>query len=210
MKKNSLLATRPNDDLTTRFISAWADSVISFAEKQGSRVFDLAGEKASKNYFESMIEKHDPDLIFLNGHGSEKLVTGQNQEVIIESGVNDSLLKGKITYALSCKSAKTLGIESVKNGATAYIGYKDDFIFQYSKDKISKPKTDKTAALFLEPSNQIAISLLKGHKAADAEKRGKNAFLRNIKKLITSQTPQDDGSNLRYLVWDMQNLACCE
>lgn len=210
MRKSSLLVTRPNYDLTTRYISAWAESVIDFAKKQSIHLFDLAGEKAKQDIFKSMIKKNNPDIVFLNGHGSEKMVTGQDQEIIIESGVNENLLKGKITYALSCKSAKVLGVESVKNGATAYIGYKDDFIFQYSKDKISKPKNDKTVALFLEPSNQIVISLLKGHKAIDAEKRGKNAFLKNIRKLITSQTPQDDGTNLRYLVWDMQNLVCCE
>ena len=210
MRKSSLLVTRPNYDLTTRFISAWAESVIDFAKKQANSLFDLVGEKARRNIFESMIRKHNPDIVFLNGHGGEKLVTGQDEEIIIESGVNDNLLKDRITYALSCKSAKVLGVESVKNGATAYIGYKDDFIFQYSKDKISKPKSDKTAALFLEPSNQIVISLLKGHEAIDAERRGKDAFLKNIRKLITSQTPQDDGTNLRYLVWDMQNLVCRE
>ena len=129
MRKSSLLVTRPNYDLTTRFISAWAESVIDFAKKQANSLFDLVGEKARRNIFESMIRKHNPDIVFLNGHGGEKLVTGQDEEIIIESGVNDNLLKDRITYALSCKSAKVLGVESVKNGATAYIGYKDDFIF---------------------------------------------------------------------------------
>lgn len=200
MAKISLLVTRPNYDLTTRYISAWAEIVLDFATGHGNAVFDLAKKKAQRGVFESMIKKNNPDLVFLNGHGSDDAVLGQDDKPLLQVGVNQSLLKDKVIYALSCKSASVLGNESIRAGAKAYIGYKDDFIFQYSSDKIARPKEDKTAALFLEPSNQVVISLLKGHGANDATHRSQGVFLKNIRRFISSQTPQ--------LVWNMQNLVC--
>lgn len=208
MARISLLITRPNYDLTTRYISAWAEIILDFAEKHGNIVFDLVKKKALRDVFESMMQKHNPDVVFLNGHGNDKAVMGQDDKPLLQVGVNQTLLKDKVAYALSCKSASILGTESVSAGAKAYIGYKDDFIFQYSSDKISRPREDKTASLFLEPSNQVVISLLKDHDAKDATRRGKEAFLRNIRKFLSSQTPQDDIATLRYLVWNMQNLVC--
>lgn len=210
MAKTSLLATRPNHDITTRYISAWAEAVLDFAKWRGHVVFDLSKKKARRGMFESMLRKHDPDIVFLNGHGNKSSVFGYDDEPLLEAGVNQIILRGRVAYALSCQSASNLGIESVRAGAAAYIGYKDDFIFQYSSERISRPKDDKTAGFFLEPSNQVVISLLKGHDARDATERGREYFLRNIQKFISSQTPQDDVATLRYLVWDMQKLVCHE
>lgn len=208
MDKISLLATRPSHDLTTRYISAWAGIVLDFAQKHGNKFFDLPKKKAVRSMFESMMKKHNPDVVFLSGHGSDSSVMGHDNEPLVVVGSNQDLLKDKITYAVSCKSASILGVESVRIGAKAYIGYKDDFIFQYSSDRTTRPKEDKTAALFLEPSNQIIVSLLKGHDAEDSKNRGKQTFLKNIRKFISSQAPQDDVATLRYLVWNMQNLVC--
>jgi hypothetical protein len=208
MEQNSLLVTRPNYDITTRIISAFAEEVLEFANSKGIKVFDLADTDANKAKFESMIKKHNPKLVFINGHGSETLVTGQDQEVLLEAGVNEEIMKGKTIYALSCRSASILGLESIKSGAKAYIGYRDDFIFQYSVEKMSRPKEDKTAALFIKPSNQIVISLLKGHTAMEAKENGREYIIRNIKELISSKTSSDSSVTLRYLVWNLQNLIC--
>ena len=208
MEQNSLLVTRPNYDITTRIISAFAEEVLEFANSKGTKVFDLANTDANKAKFESMIKKHNPRMVFINGHGSETLVTGQDQEVLLEVGINEGIMKDKIIYALSCRAASILGPESVKAGAKAYIGYKDDFIFQYSVEKMSRPKEDKTAAIFIKPSNQIVISLLKGHTAMEAKENGREYIIRNIKELISSKTPQESSVTLRYLVWNLQNLVC--
>ena len=208
MAKISLLATRPNHDLTTRYISAWAEDVLAFGTQHGHTVFDLASQRANRKTWESMMEKNNPNIVFLNGHGNDKEVTGQDNETLVATGDNETIFKNKIVYALSCKSAKVLGVDSVRAGAKAYIGYQDDFIFYHSLDRVTRPKEDKTAALFLEPSNQVAVSLLKGHGADEAKQRGKESFVRNMRKFMTSQTPQSDTSVLTYLFWNMQNLVC--
>ncbi len=109
----SLLVTRPNFDLTTRYISAWAEKVIEFAKLKNKKVFDLAKSRANLKEFESVIRKQDPGLIFLNGHGNENQVTGQNNQVLLALGNNEDLLKNKSVYALSCRSGKSLGPGSI-------------------------------------------------------------------------------------------------
>jgi hypothetical protein len=141
---------------------------------------------------ESMLAKQTPDVVFLNGHGSEEAVTGHNGEVILRAGENEYRLSEKIVYALSCRSASVLGVWSVEKGTRAYIGYTEDFIFMYTSEKRTRPEEDKTAALFLEPSNQVPLTLIKGNSASSAHQSAKKAFARNIQKPLTSQTSRDD------------------
>ena len=207
MNKIILLVTRPNYDYTTRYISAWAQKIIDLAKSKGSVVLDLDKERACKKEFESMIQKRNPSVIFLNGHGNDDLLTGQDGAVMLQAGENEHILEGTITYALSCRSAKVLGKQSVASGARAYIGYEEDFTFMYESEKRTRPDEDTIAALFLDPSNQVIISLLKGHDVNSAYINAKNAFFRNIQKSLTSESSSDDSSNIRYLLWDMQNLV---
>lgn len=207
MIPTTLLVTRPEYDYTTRYISAWAGIIIDFASNRNHLILDLKKERALRIYVESMLKKQKPSLIFLNGHGNEQSVTGQDGEVLIEADGNEGLLKEKVIYALSCRSAKILGPKSVVKGAHAYIGYEEDFIFMFSNEKRTKPIEDKTAELFLAPSNQVIISLLKGHKVSEAHATAKKHFIRNIQKLLTSSSEKSDSSAVRYLIWDMRSLV---
>ncbi len=207
MSKN-VLVTRPEYDYTTRYISAWSKKVIVFARSKGDLVIDLFQKRATKKEFESIIHKKNPSLVIINGHGNDRLICGQDGRVLIEAGVNDDILKSRIVYALSCRSAKILGSKSIGSGVLAYIGYVEDFIFMYSNEKRGRPIEDKTAELFLKPSNQVAISLLKGHTAGEAHQSSKEFFLRNMRKLLTSESSSIDSSALRYLFWNMQHQVC--
>ena len=203
-----VLITRPEYDYTTRYISAWAKKVIDFAKLKGILLFDLLQTRATKKELESILHKKDPRFVVINGHGNDILVCGQDGEVLIEAGVNENILRSRIVYALSCRSAKVLGFKSIENGALAYIGYTEDFIFMYSNEKRGHPLDDKTAELFLGPSNQVVISLLKGHTAGEAQQNSRKSFLRNMQKLLTSESSLEDSSTLRYLFWDMQHQVC--
>jgi len=207
---NSLLATRPNFDLTTRYISAWAEEIIKIAKSKNKQVFDLSKKRANRKEFESMVRKHNPDLVFLNGHGNETQVAGQNDEILLSLKGSRSLLKNKTIYALSCKSGKVLGPESVKSGANSYIGYTEDFIFLYDEKMINRPKEDKTAEMFLEPSNQVMVSLLKDHSAKEAHENSKQSFIKRIRKMLSSQSTRIESSAVRYLIWNMQYQVCYE
>lgn len=203
-----MLVTRPNSDRTTRYISEWAKKVISFAEQNGCDVLDLEGKRANRKEFESMIRKHGPAFLFLNGHGNSHAVTGQNEESLVQAEVNEESLKGAVTYALSCSSGSVLGPKAVQAGARAYIGYREEFIFLFDELRRTRPAQDGLAAHFCEASNQVAISLLKGHTAKEAHENSKQAFARGIRKLLTSQATGQESAAIRYLFWDLQHQVC--
>jgi len=203
-----LLITRPNHDITTNYLYYWSQKIIDEADKKGVKTVDLRGRRANKKEFTSVINKIRPRLIVLNGHGDNKSVTGFDNEVLIEVGNNEKLLERKIAYAVSCSSAKTLGSKCIDFGTDTYIGYTDDFVFMINETKITKPLEDKTAQLFLEPSNKIAISLLKGNSSGNSYKKSQEVFRRNITHLLTSESSQEGKEALPYLLWDMRHQVC--
>lgn len=202
-----LLITRPEHDDTTHYLSHWSKYAIEIAEQKGLFVFDLWREKANKKKTEGILRSQNPSLVIFNGHGKEDCICGHKNEPLITAKENATLLKEKIIYAISCKSAKILGPESIKNGVRAYIGYEEDFIFFYESKKITDPLTDATAALFLEPSREVMIALIKGNTVEEAEKKAKQLLKENIQKLLTSEATKEEASMVRYLWWDMKCLV---
>jgi hypothetical protein len=202
----SLLITRPEHDLTTRYLSKWSDEIVSEAEAKHFEVIDLKGEKANRERFIGTLEKKSSDFVFMNGHGNADIVGGHENAPLLEA--SDTGVKDKIVYARACKSAKRLGPQAVENGATAYVGYDEDFIFMYETAEIGRPLQDKTAALFLEPSNQLALSILKGHSIEEADKRSKEKYIKNIRALFFQKLTDDDQQVIRLLAWDMQHQVC--
>ena len=204
-----LLLTRPDHDYATRYLSAWAEKFFNLAEEKRYSIIDLRRERANRKEFESVLRKRNPCFVVINGHGDDNLVAGYENEPLLKAQTSSSLLKGKITYAISCRSALVLGEEAGQYKDTAYIGYKDDFILLYLEKYRTRPTEDNLAGLFLEPSNLVATTLLKGHTAKESVLRARQEFLRNIQKLLTSKTTTDDSSAIRYLVWDMKHLTLC-
>lgn len=208
MNNFSILVTRPKNDLTTTYLFYWAGLVIEEAKKKGCRILDLREKRANKKEFCGIINKTKPELLFLNGHGNRNLITGHDQEILIQSNVNEDITKDSVVYALSCRVAETLGVKCVKKGARAFIGYKNDFIFLTEQAFITHPLDDQTAALFLEPSNLIVTSLIKGHSAGNSHNRSQQEYKKSIRKLVTSESLQEDKSSLRFLIWDMEAQIC--
>ncbi|NQU83095.1 MAG: hypothetical protein HQ536_00125 [Parcubacteria group bacterium] len=209
MSKIFLIA-RPNHDTTTRYLSAWSEKIIELANKKGIQILDLKKDKANVKELESRISKMQPLFIVFNGHGSSDCITGHDNKDLIRVGDNEELLDGKMIYTVSCKSAMQLGPKSIKAGALSYIGYIEDFVFFYDYSKLAHPLEDKIAKLFLEPSNQVAISLIKGNTAGEASRRSKEFSKRNIQKLLTSESSGDKESIQRaqFLWWNMESQVC--
>ncbi|MFA4954619.1 MAG: hypothetical protein WC641_04870 [Patescibacteria group bacterium] len=145
-----MLVTRPNYDSATRYLSAWSLFLIEEAKRKGLVVMDLADQKARRIDLEGRLRKTSPDLVILNGHGSDDCVTGQDGEILIKAQDNASLLKGKITYAVSCNSAAILGEEVGTYTDTTYIGYEKEFAMFQSRDHLSRPLEDPFAKPFME------------------------------------------------------------
>jgi len=203
-----ILITQPTSDYTTRYISAWANFVIDLAKKRKIDVVCLKGKRANRKEFQSVVIKTKPRFLFLNGHGNEKVVAGQDNEILVEMSNEKRILKEKIVYALACSSAKILGRKSVKDGADAYLGYDEDFIFFYDEKCRTSPINDLTAKLFLDPSNAIPISLLKGSSVGKAYENSQSMYKKVIIQMLDSQSSSEKRTYLKYLIWDMTNQVC--
>ena len=200
---NSILFTRPEHDPTTHYLSHWCKESIILAESKGVKVLDLNREKATKIEVENRLTKFSPKLVVLNGHGNENTVTGHKNEPLITINDNEKLLKDKIVYAISCRSAKNLGPKSVSAGAINYSGYDDDFVFIYEPENFSRPLLDNTAKMFLEHSQIYVESLIKGNTIDEALKRSKQ----NLKDNFVKALSENNTNTLRFLWWDLKHLV---
>lgn len=203
-----IIVTRPEHDLTTKYISLWAEEIINLARKKGIKVVDLKRDKANKLELSGRIKKLSPRALFINGHGNESCVTGHDNEVLIQDGDNQDLLKGKIIYAVSCKSGDVLGRSASELKGTVYIGYKDDFVFVTDQEHNFRPLLDPKARPFMDASNQVMISLLKGNKAKEASRKSIKKFHDNCQSLLTSNADVDSLTAAQFLWWNARNQVC--
>ena len=196
----TVLITRPNYDVTTNYFHQWSEEVIRLAVTRKHKVLDLDGKKSNRETFESYAKKHKPDFFFFNGHGSDTILAGFNNEPILTAGDNDSICSQSIVYIRSCSGAQVLGVYLVKQGTKAFIGYVNKFGFMRLVEKESRPLSDPLARLFLAPSNIVATTLLKGHPASEAHQRSLREMKKNLRKLLSSENPLSDSTGA-VLLW---------
>lgn len=209
MNLPSALVTCPDFDLMTRYLSAWAHMLVEEFGAKGHEIYELKESQVTKKKFRGMLAKTKPSVLFINGHGNARQVAGQDQEIILDES-SAALLAGTKVYAVSCQSAKILGKTAVQRGAKAYIGYSEDFILVSQPNKMRRPTEDSTAALFLEPSNHIIRSVLKGHGAQAAAEKGRQAYTKSISTALNSDVQSDNDKYIPFLLWNRQWLVAHE
>jgi hypothetical protein len=187
----SLLITRPNHDHPTNYLYIWSEAVIKEAEEKRFDVYDLSGKKANKKTFDSYVKLQKPGIIFLNGHGDGNSITGYDNEILLKVG-DSKILDENIVYSRSCEAAINLGKELVSKGARAFVGYFRKFNVGYTPSKIFKPLEDSLARLFLEPSNLLVTTIIKGHDVNTANKRSKDAMFKNFIKMISTTATHEE------------------
>lgn len=195
----TVLVTRPNHDITTNYFYVWTGEVLKLASKK-HKVLDLYSKRANRKNFESYTKKHKPNFFFFNGHGSDEIVAGYNNEPLLIANENDELCRDSIIYIRSCSAAKTLGVSLIKQSAKACIGYATKFGFMRLIEKERNPLSDPLAKLYLEPSNIVATTLLKGHTASEAHFRGLGEMKKNLRKMLSSENPLTNSTGI-ILLW---------
>lgn len=200
---SALLLTRPNYDIGTNYLYKWSEAAVN--PTFGFKILDLKGSKANRVNFASYIKKHQPSIVFFNGHGSKNAICGHNDEVIIESNNNEYLLRGSIIYARCCDAAKQLGLDCVKVGTLAFIGYNRKYILGFSNSHFTRPLSDPVARLFLEPSNLIIRSLLKGNTVSEAHQKSQRVMHKNLRFMVSSSASEDQRDAAPYLWADINS-----
>lgn len=203
--RKCFLLTRPDHDLITKYLFLWSRQVIKEAKNAGFKVLDIKGKKAIQKNFLTHLEKYQPQLILFNGHGADDLVTGYENEILVEAGKNEEVLSGTIVYSRSCESAKALGPAAVKKGTTAFLGYKENYFLCYSQSATRRPLRDKVASLFLEPSNLIPICLLKGKPVAGSFEESQEEMQRNLLFMLSDESSLAQKDAAPYLFANIKN-----
>lgn len=194
----SILITRPNHDLATTYLYWWLKKVIDKCQEKEIKYFDLKGKKASKKNFDSYLKRNNPSFIFINGHGSEEVVTGWDNEILLKVG-GQLDVRGRIIYARSCMAGLKLGKVSVDSGAKTFIGYTKNYVLLFLTTKKTRPLSDNLSALFLEPSNLIPISLINGNTVEEADRKSKNLMKKNLREILSSN--KSDKKEIASYLW---------
>ncbi len=182
MNKN--LFVRPAHDEVTSYLHYYSKVLMKDSLDKGFITINKEKQDANKTIVTSIILKNKPKFIMFNGHGSPTIICGHKDEILIELGDNENLLKDKIVYSLSCSSAAELG-RKVSNDKNTFIGFTEDFALGMDTNSQTSIHRDKRAKLFLEPSNLLVKSLLKGNSAIEAVKKAKEQMKKNISELRT-------------------------
>lgn len=120
------------------------------------------------------------DIIIGVGHGDETIFSGHNEEVILEVGKYDPReVQGKVIKLLSCATGVALGPDLIQNGAEAFLGYVDDYVWVTDADLASTPWADKMAATSLMPVIDGLNALLDGKTTREALEIELEGYSRN-------------------------------
>ncbi len=120
------------------------------------------------------------DIIIGVGHGDPDDFTGQDESVILEVGrYNPVEVRGKLIKLLSCQTGVALGPDLVNNGATAFLGYKDDYVWVMDSDLAHTPWADELAATCMIPVVNGLNVLLDGRTAGEAFEVERAGYLQN-------------------------------
>ncbi len=182
------LFVRPSHDDVTSYLYFYSKELVEYSNSHGLTTINKEKESATSEIIVPLIIKNDPSFIMFNGHGSPDLICGHNDEIIIQKKRNHHLLKDKLTYSLSCSSAAGIG-SAVADDQTVFIGYSNEFALGMDINCQTSIFRDKRAKLFLEPSNLLVKSLLKGNSAKEAVDKAKELMKKNISLLRTDPFP---------------------
>lgn len=180
--------SRPSDDVTLNYLFYFSKALVNLSNSIGHKTINKENEETNKKNVLSIINNQKPSLIMFNGHGSPKVICGYKQQVLIDSKENPEVLKDSITYSLSCSSASILGPKAIEKGAVCFIGYESDFALGKDPNSEASPRHDRIARLFLEPSNILFSSLLKGNNTKTAIEKAKEKMKENIWYLNTTRS----------------------
>ena len=201
------LITRPIHDKETAYLYSFSKACVQIAkEDKKIHLEELAGNMANRKRVEISLREKHKTLVFLNGHGDNETVFGHNDKPILDQK-NVGLTKDKIVYALACNSLVKLGPLSIKNGAKAYVGYKDEFMWIGDPFRSAVPDKDKNSAPFRKICHILISNLLKGTKVKDAVRKTKEECKKLIKQYGTSEDDFGDAPSIGLaLSWDLSSL----
>lgn len=207
-----IVITNPaeQEDAALRYLDSWVHKMIKLAKQQSDTlIFELQKDRANQKELTQIISDNKPQLILFNGHGSDNCIMGYKGNILIKCDENEHLVKDKIIHALSCSSGKELGIQCIKIGTLAYIGYREEFKFVHSnKQSREDILNDDMANFILEPAYEAVVALIQGDTAKNAYNRSQEIYKENLAVLITSNRTELNTIVASQLFHDLKYQIC--
>lgn len=132
MTNRAIFCENTTDGVTTPFAQYRKVNVHSVFTSRGFNVIVLENTNDVRANF--IPEAKKPLSVYLSGigHGAYTTYTGHWGDHILEVGNYDAAeVKDKTIHFLSCQTGRTLGPDTVSNGAKSYAGYVENFILQW-------------------------------------------------------------------------------
>ncbi len=190
--KKGMIITCPEYDDATAYLSFYSQKIIHEAETRLIPTKIVKDKDFNLKGFSKIITKLDYNLVVFNAHGSSDAIYGYKHQMVISVGENQELLANRVVYARSCCAGFNLGQKCVGDDG-CFIGYFVPFIFYMDSRWTTKPHNDKVAEIFLEPTNLVPLSLMRGRTASEAHGNSKVQMLKNLDRLMKgpqlSETP---------------------
>lgn len=185
--KKGILLTAPRHDNVTEYLAAFSIEIEKNCNEKSIFCKALKDRDANRREFVKALDKLNCNTVFLNGHGSEKIISGHKDEILVKAGENEELLNKRIVYARSCEAASILGKSITQTSEGCFIGYELPFEFYYDETWVTNPLKDSTAKLFLDSSNLVPLSIIKGNSTKESHERARKQMLKNIKKVLRTK-----------------------
>ncbi len=186
----NVLITMPNYDDATSYLYCYAEELIKFAEKEGISTLQFKRPRLERKKVELSITQQQPKLLLFNAHGDEHTIYGDKidgeEEYLIREEQNHHLLSGRLVYARACSAAASLGVACTEHGG-CFIGYNQPFSFWTDTSRTTTPLKDKIAELFLKPSNELALALLRGKSAQQSAEIYIHQSKKNMLRLLSKK-----------------------
>lgn len=158
-KSRVLFCENTTDPVTTPAAEYRIAHVHPVFTARGFHVTTLKGVNDIRANF--LPHAQDPLVVYVGGvgHGDYTLYSGYDQPnpILQVSDYGSDEVKNKVMHFLSCRTGRTLGPDTVIQGAKAYVGYDDDFFIDWAN-----------ADLFWQCDSQFDISMAGGETVEQA------------------------------------------
>jgi len=208
--KISILIGRCECDNIVKYPYYWCKEIIDKAIELNFHVIDLKKENFIEEKFKGSVEEHNPQFVFLNGHGDEYSAMGYQRSPVITINKNEYLLKDKKVHILSCKTACYLGVLAMDKGCKGYIGHNDRFLINTSID----PSKDIISKFLMEAVNIVSITLMEGGSLKESYEKSQKVYERHIsyclKRFFDSNTSDMQKEYLFKSLGILRNNKKCQ
>ena len=149
------------------YASVVLHQIVEANKHSGQTIIELIGDDATPDNALKQLQNTNPIVFSMTGHGNETTTSLECTAVLVNTESPQlSLLKGRVVSLVSCLTAQQLGPAIIDAGATAYLGYKENFWF-FIGDAAGTTRAVQSPFL---AAFQFEASLLQGKSVADARK----------------------------------------